>query len=133
MLCDLCTGSVSYTHLDVYKRQLSGSKDHIISWSKIVRIGVDTIPVSYTHLDKTIDSISRAVEEAERMAGIKIESAFISLVGLNVQLLKSRGVATITSEDREIRPQDVERALENTKVALPSEPVSYTHLLPLSP
>ncbi len=71
--------------------------------------------------DKTIDSISRAVEEAERMAGIKIESAFISLVGLNVQLLKSRGVATITSEDREIRPQDVERALENTKVALPSE------------
>ena len=71
--------------------------------------------------DKTIDAISRAVEEAERMAGIRIESAFISLVGLNVQLLKSRGVATITAEDREIRPQDVERALENTKVALPSE------------
>lgn len=73
-------------------------------------------------LDKTIESIRRAIEEAERMAGVKIESAFISLVGLNVQLLHNRGVVAVTSEDREIRSQDVERVLEATKViALPSE------------
>ena len=73
-------------------------------------------------IDKTIESINKAVDEAERMAGVKIESAFVSLVGLDVQLQQNRGVVAVTSEDREIRPQDVHRAIEATRViAIPAE------------
>jgi len=75
-----------------------------------------------TDLDQTIESIGQAVEEAERMAGVKISSAFVSLVGLNVELIRNRGVVAVTSEDREIREDDVARALEATKViALPTD------------
>ena len=75
-----------------------------------------------TDLDKTIESIGRAVEEAERMAGINVGSAFVSLVGLNVELIRNKGVVAVTSEDREIGPDDVSRVLEATKViALPAD------------
>lgn len=71
-------------------------------------------------LDKTVDSITRAVEEAERMSGIKIDTAFISLVGLGIELINNKGVVAVSSEDREISQQDVERVLNASRViALP--------------
>ncbi len=67
-------------------------------------------------IDKTIESINKAVEEAERMAGVKIDSAFVSLVGMDVKLQQNRGVVAVTADDREIRPHDVHRAIEATRV-----------------
>ncbi|HSW36221.1 MAG TPA: cell division protein FtsA [Candidatus Limnocylindrales bacterium] len=73
-------------------------------------------------LDKTIAAIVSAVEEAERMAGFKIDSAYVGLKGLNIELINNRGVVAVTSEDREIREQDLERVMQATKVvALPMD------------
>ena len=73
-------------------------------------------------LEKTIESITAAVEEAERMAGFKIESAFVGLKGLNIELVTNRGVVAVTSEDREIREEDLDRVIQAAKVvALPMD------------
>lgn len=73
-------------------------------------------------LDKTVESIVGAVEEAERMAGYKIDSAYIGLKGLNIELLKNRGVVAVNAEDREIRENDLERVMQaTTVVALPMD------------
>ena len=73
-------------------------------------------------LDKTIESIVSAVEEAERMAGFKIDSAYVGLKGLNMELINNRGVVAVTSEDREIRIEDVDRVMQAAKiVALPMD------------
>lgn len=73
-------------------------------------------------LDLTVESIATAVEEAERMAGITIDAAHIGLKGLNIELINNRGVVAVASDDREIREEDVERALQATRViALPMD------------
>ena len=53
----LSTKPVSYTHLDVYKRQVENTKCHVIAASIAIsrvspsRISHTMITVSYTHLD----------------------------------------------------------------------------------
>ncbi|MEW5786019.1 MAG: cell division protein FtsA [Bacillota bacterium] len=73
-------------------------------------------------LDKTVESIETAVAEAERMAGQGIDAAFVGLKGLNVELVNNRGVVAVSSDDREIREEDAERALQAARVmALPPD------------
>ena len=73
-------------------------------------------------LDKTVESIVSAVEEAERMAGIKIDSAYVALKGLNTELINNRGVVAVTAEDREIHEDDLERVMQAARVvALPMD------------
>lgn len=67
-------------------------------------------------LDKTVDAIATAVEEAERMAGLKIDSAYIGLKGLNIELISNRGVVAVSGEDREIREEDIERVMQAARV-----------------
>ena len=73
-------------------------------------------------MDRTVESIATAVEEAERMVPYKIDSAYVCLPGLNIELINNRGVVAVVSEDREITEEDVARVLQATRViALPSD------------
>ena len=73
-------------------------------------------------LEKTVDAISTALDEAERMSGQSIDNAFIALKGLNVELVNNRGMVAVSADDHEIREEDVERALQATRVmALPPD------------
>lgn len=73
-------------------------------------------------LDKTVESIVSAAEEAERMAGFKIDSAYVGLKGLNIELINNRGVVAVTSEDREICEEDLDRVIQAARViALPMD------------
>ncbi len=73
-------------------------------------------------LEKTVESIVNAVEEAERMAGFKIDSAYVGLKGLNIDLITNRGVVAVTAEDREIREEDLDRVIQAARVvALPMD------------
>lgn len=91
-------------------------------------IGVGTSPSEglkkgvIVDLDKTVEAIMRAVEEAERMVGASIPSAFIGIVGSHVGLVNSRGVVAVAGEDKEITEEDVERVLQAARViALPPD------------
>jgi cell division protein FtsA len=71
-------------------------------------------------LELTVEAIAFAAAEAERMCGMKIDSACVGLPALNTELIHNRGVVAVQSEDREIRPEDIERVLQAARViALP--------------
>lgn len=71
-------------------------------------------------LELTVEAIVSAAVEAERMCGFKIDSAFVSLPGLNTELISNRGVVAVQSDDREIGEEDLERVLQAARViALP--------------
>ncbi len=73
-------------------------------------------------LEKTIEAIKTAVEQAERMAGIEISSAFVGVVGAHVELIENNGVVAVSREDKEITAADVDRAIQAAKViALPPD------------
>lgn len=73
-------------------------------------------------IDQTVQSIRRAVDHAERMVGIQISEVFVGIAGNHIGLQNSHGVVAVSSEDREIGNEDVERVLQAAKViALPPE------------
>lgn len=71
-------------------------------------------------IESTVQSIQRAVEEAELMAGCSISSVYASISGGHIQSLNSEGVVAI--RDREVTESDVERVLDAARaVAIPSD------------
>jgi len=82
------------------------------------------------NIDATVDSVRRAVEDAELMAGVEIRSAFVGIAGGHIKGLNSRGVIAISGKNREVTAQDVDRVIDAAKaVALPVDR-EVIHILP---
>lgn len=91
-------------------------------------IGVGTAPSqglnkgAIVDIDETVRSIKKAVEQAERMVGVQIESVIVGVGGNHIQLQPCHGVVAVSSEDREIRNEDVIRVIEAAEVvSIPPE------------
>ena len=67
-------------------------------------------------LEKTIEAIEQAVEQAERMSGVEVHEVFVNVVASHVNLINNKGVVAVNSEDREITAEDVERVVQAAKV-----------------
>jgi cell division protein FtsA len=63
-------------------------------------------------LDQTVESIHRAVQEAQLTAGFEIREAVVGISGDHIQGVNSRGVVAVSGPDREIVQSDVDRVLE---------------------
>ncbi len=82
------------------------------------------------NLDAAVSSIRRAVEEAEGVAGIPIESALVGVAGSHIRGINSRGGITLGSRPRDIQREDVRRAVDAARsVSLP-EDREVLHVLP---
>lgn len=64
------------------------------------------------NIDATVDSIQRALWEAELMADCKIKNAYIGIAGSHIRGLSSRGRVTLK---KEVTVDDVRRAVEAAK------------------
>ncbi len=85
---------------------------------------------SIVNLDATVSSIRRAVEEAEGVSGIPVESALIGVAGSHVRGLNSRGGVTLGTRPRDIERDDVRRAIDAARnISLP-EDREVLHVLP---
>jgi len=82
------------------------------------------------NLDTAVESIKRAIGEAELMAGVEINAVHLGLSGSHVKAFNSRGVVAVASKNREIAREDVRRAIDAAKaVALPNGR-EVVHVLP---
>jgi cell division protein FtsA len=73
-------------------------------------------------IDQAVQSIREAIDHAERMVGIEISKVFVGISGNHVALQPSHGVVAVSSENREIGRQDIERVIQAARViALPPE------------
>ena len=68
------------------------------------------------NVDLAVQSISKAVGQAEEMSGIKLSQVVIGLSGESIKLFDNRGVVAIPRSNGEITHQDVERALQASKI-----------------
>src|SRR5450432_350363 len=59
------------------------------------------------NLDLAVSSIRRAVEEAEALVGVPVESALIGVAGSHVRGVNSRGGITMGARAREVPREDV--------------------------
>ena len=81
-------------------------------------------------IESTVESIKKAVEEAELMAGVEIGSAYVGLAGTHIRGFNSRGVIAVSGRNRVIEREDVHRAIEAAKaVSIPMDR-EILHVLP---
>jgi len=80
------------------------------------------------NIESTVQSIQRAVEEAELMAGCQIHSVYAGIAGSHIRSLNSHGIVAI--RDKEVTTFDVERVIDAARaVAIPADQ-RILHILP---
>lgn len=82
------------------------------------------------NIEEAVFSINSSIDAAERMAGLSVSSAIVSVGGNNIESINSRGVVAVSQPDGEITQGDVERVVDAAKaVSLPSSR-EIIHVLP---
>jgi len=80
------------------------------------------------NIESTVQSIQRAIEDAELMAGCDIGAAYTGIAGSHIRSLNSHGIVAI--RDREVSQSDVDRVIDAAKaVAIPADQ-KILHILP---
>lgn len=80
------------------------------------------------NIESTVQSIQRAIEEAELMAGCEINSVYVGIAGSHISSMNSHGIVAI--KDREVFSQDVDRVIDAAQaVAIPADQ-QILHILP---
>jgi len=82
------------------------------------------------NLELAVSSIRRAVEEAENIVGVPVESALIGIAGSHVRGVNSRGGIALGQRPRDIHRDDVRRAVEVAKSVKLPEDREVLHVLP---
>lgn len=99
-------------------------------------IGKGTSPMKGTrrgniiNLDQAIDAVKKAVDEAEVMAGLQVESVYVGIAGDHIRSVNSRGVVSVMGKHKEISRDDIDRVIEASKsINIPAE-LELLHVIP---
>ena len=106
--------------------EVSGDEINIVGIGTHPSIGLRKGVV--VNIESTVESIKKAVEEAELMAGCEISSVYAGIAGGHITGFNSRGIVAVKSS--EISELDVERVINAAKaVAIPMDR-EVIHVIP---
>ena len=122
--------------LDVGSSKIAAIVGEVIDDARVDIIGIGVAEAHgirrgvVVNLEAAVESIKKAIEEAELTAGVEIDTVHLGLSGTHVKAFNSRGVVAVAGKNREITREDVRRAIDAAKaVALPSGR-EILHVLP---
>ena len=120
--------------LDIGTSKVVAIVGEIKSDNEIEIIGIGSHPSRglkkgvVVNIESTVQSMQRAVEEAELMAGCEINSVYAGIAGSHIRSLNSHGIVAI--KDQEVTHGDVERVIDAARaVAIPADQ-KILHILP---
>lgn len=99
-------------------------------------VGVGLVPSkglrkgTVVDIEQATESIVQAVEQAEHMAGRRIETVFVGITGEHIRSLNSKGMIAVTSPTREISREDVERVMESSRTVVLTPDREIIHAIP---
>jgi cell division protein FtsA len=100
--------------------EMSDDQLHVIGVGHVKSTGVRKGAI--VDIDATVQSIKKAVEQAERMTGIKIEEVVLGVPANQTYLQSVKGVVAVNGEDREITDEDLARVIDSAQVmSIPPE------------
>lgn len=122
--------------LDIGTSKVCALVGEINDRGQVELIGKGTSPMKGTrrgniiNLDQAIDAVKKAVDEAEVMAGLQIESAYVGVAGDHIRSVNSRGVVSVMGKHKEIAREDIDRVIEASKsINIPAE-LELLHVIP---
>ena len=83
-----------------------------------------------TDLEEAVAAIAGSVEEAERMAGLPVESVYVSIAGDHVEAANKLGLIAIMRGKEEIGPEDVGRVIETAQSVPVAANREILHVIP---
>lgn len=101
---------------------------HIIGAAEAVAEGVSKGVV--TSIEDAVSSVSQALEKVERMTGIPVEHAYVSLNGSHVLSQDSHGVVAVAKANGEIAEDDVKRVIEAAQTVATPPNYEILHVIP---
>lgn len=109
-------------------RKNEHGKLEILGMGRSESIGVSRGVVS--NIDKTVDSIRLAIEDAENKSGVEIRVVNVGIAGQHIKSLQHRGIRVRHSVDDEISQNDINMLIDDMYklVMLPGEEI--IHVLP---
>lgn len=108
--------------IDIGSSKICSAAGRIDKQGRLQIVGVTSVNCSglkkgiVIDIDSTAESIRNCMDQLNGMIDAKIASAYISIPGGICELVPSRGVIAISSEDKEINNNDVLRVLNAAKV-----------------
>jgi cell division protein FtsA len=122
--------------LDIGTKKVAVIIGEVTEDRKIEVIGIGTADSKglrkgvVVNLEATTSAIKKAQEEAELMAGVEIDSAFVGISGAHIKSFNSRGVIAVSGKNREITREDIRRVLDQSKaVSIPPDR-EIIHVIP---
>ncbi len=103
---------------------------HIVGAVEVPSSGISKGTV--TNLEDVVSSISRALEQAERITGLPLNKAWVGISGSHIISQESRGVIGVGRTDGEIRDEDVERSIEAARTVATPTNYEIIHVIPKS-
>lgn len=94
--------------------EVDGGTLHVIGVGNVLSAGVRKGTI--IDIDATVDSIKKAVDQAERMTGMQIHEVILGIPANGVLLQDVKGVVAVSSENREITDEDLDRVMESAQV-----------------
>ncbi len=81
-------------------------------------------------IDEAVGAISESLQSAERMAGVSVSACFVSVGGVHISSVNSRGVVAVAGGENEISDEDVHRVVEAAQaISIPSSR-EIIHVIP---
>jgi cell division protein FtsA len=99
-------------------------------------VGVGSVPSRgikrgvIVDLEQAAEAIRESVGNAERMAGVQIDSAVVAVNGSHISSFNSQGVIAISKEHPEIEEEDIEKVIEAAKAGVIAPERELIHVLP---
>jgi len=81
-------------------------------------------------LEKVLETITESLDGAERMAGLEVKSAYISVSGTHIKSQNSKGVVAVASPNQEVTASDVDRVIEAARAISLSSEKEIIHVIP---
>jgi cell division protein FtsA len=122
--------------LDIGTSKVCALVGEISDRGQLEIIGKGTSPMKGTrrgniiNLDQAIEAVKKAVDEAEVMAGLQIESVYAGISGDHIRSVNSRGVVSVMGKHKAIGREDIDRVIEASKsINIPAE-LELLHVIP---
>lgn len=94
--------------------EVDGGSLHVIGVGNVQSAGIRK--GSIVDIDATVQSIRKAVEQAERMTGLQVKEVVLGIPSNGVTLQDVKGVVAVNSVNREITDDDLDRVMESAQV-----------------
>ncbi|MCK4222139.1 MAG: cell division protein FtsA [Dehalococcoidia bacterium] len=122
--------------IDVGTSKIATIVANVRAHDDIEVLGVGVVPSHGLHkgivvnMDEAKESIATSVREAEKISGMRVDSAYVGVTGRHISSLNNRGVVAIPRDDRLVRSQDLKRVLSAARSIPVPEGKKLLHAIP---